>query len=221
MKNKYFSRATGAALACALVLTACGRGEEPFPDQPIPVTLINVNKPGLKLRLNGGTPVDVAPAAGFQFTQYVTANTAYKVELVEKADKVDGQVVYEVPTNAKTCRVINGEGNVGIYPAQGIAVSCELITYPLGGTITGPHAGLVINNGSGTYTAAAAETALTAQFSLPPVPEEAPYSVTILKQPTNGTCVVSQADSTVTPPIAAPVAKMPNGGVTNLNIKCT
>lgn len=220
MKNKYFSSATagGAALACALVLAACGRGEEPFPDQPIPVRLINVTEPGLKLRLNGGSAIDIKPGTAYQFEQLVTANTAYKVELVEKADKVDGKTVYEIPANAKTCTVFAGEGNVSIYPAQGIVVSCELITYALEGTITGPHAGLVINNGSGTFTVPDTETRLESRFTLPPVAAGVPYSVTILKQPTGKTCTVSPAQAD--PAIAAPVGTMPKAPVTNLNIKC-
>ncbi len=226
MKTQYYKAGTasiGLALACALGLAACGGGEEQFPDQIVSVTLINVTQPGLKLKLNGGAPAEVDHTKGFfSFSPGITANTAYKVELASATD---------IPPNATKCEVLRGTGNVGINPPSDIVVLCTLITYKLGGSITGNFTGeMIINNGSATTTVQTGATA----FELPPVPEAVPYSVTLLKTPTTGTCTVSPArpaspampavgDTPAEPAksaYAAPIGTMPKGDLTNLNINC-
>lgn len=193
---------TGAALACALVLSACGGGDDVFPDVPMQVNLANVTQAGLTLKLNGGAPVAVAPGTIFVFPDRVPANSLYKVELGGS-----------LPANAISCSVINGEASVGISVPTNIVATCVLYTYKLGGTITGTlPAEVVINNGSGSVTVPAGATS----FALPPVPEGAPYSVTILRQPAGATCSVTPGNAT----IAAPVGIMPKAEIANLNVDC-
>lgn len=204
MKIKYLTG--GIALACALALSACGGGDDEFPDVPIGVTLINVTEPGLKLKLNGGAPADVKEdLPGFYFTERVKPNSTYKVELASATS---------IPANATKCEVLAGEGTVGILEPNGITVSCTLITYKLGGTISGPRAGnIVVNNGSAQVSIPKEATT----FELPGVAADVPYSVTILAQ-SGSKCSVSPAQAT--PPIAAPAAIMPKADVVNLNITC-
>ncbi len=220
IKNYRASTASiGLALACALGLSACGEGEEQFPDQPITVFLLNVTEPGLKLKLNGGAEESVDKGDRFKFANAITANTAYKVELGSS-----------LPSNAISCEVLRGNGNVGISPPQDIVVNCKLITYKLGGKITGNFTGeMIINNGSATTSVKAGATS----FELPPVPASIPYAVTILKKPDTGNCTVSPARPATAalpdanPPVpaqdayAAPIGTMPKGDLLNLNINCT
>jgi hypothetical protein len=216
MKTTYHraSKASiGLALACALGLSACGGGDEIFPDQIVVVNLQNVTEAGLKLKLNGGTPVSVPAGNRFLFTtQPVKANSAFNVELVSNTPA-------DLPTNAVSCEVLRGSGNVGISPPQDILVTCKLITYKLGGTITGPvPAELVINNGSSTRTIKPGDTT----FELDPVPGNVPYSLTILKQTVPEKCAISQARPAA-PPLeayAAPIGLMPKQDLLNLNITC-
>lgn len=205
MKIKYLT--SGAALACALALSACGGGDDEFPDVPIGVSLKNVSEPGLKLKLNGGTPEAVKEGfGGFYFSQRIKPNSTYKVEL---------ESATSIPTNATKCEVTNGEGTVGILEPAGITVTCTLITYKLGGTISGPRSSdVVVNNGSAQVVVPKEAT----RFELPGVPAKVAYSVTILSHPTNGSCTVSPAQTT--PPVDSPVGLMPAADVSNLNIIC-
>ena len=202
MKTKYLC--TGAALACALVLSACGGDDDVFPDVPIQVNLAGVTQEGLTLKINGGAPVKVDPGTLFTFPDKVPANSYYKVELGGT-----------IPPNATACTVFNGEASVGISIPDNIVVNCTLITYKLGGTISGPlTSALTINNGSGSVTVPANSTS----FTLPGVPEGVPYSVTILKQPDAEECFMSPAGTN--PAVAPPVGTMPKGELTNLAITC-
>lgn len=205
MKIKYLTG--GIALACALALSACGGGDDEFPDVPIGVTLVNVTEPGLKLTLNGGAPEAVKENFnGFYFTERVKPNSTYKVELASPTS---------IPANAAKCEVTAGEGMVGILEPAGITVNCTLITYKLGGKISGPRASdLIVNNGSAQVTVAKDAT----RFELPGVAAGVPYSVTILAHPTGGNCSVSPASAD--PVIDAPVGTMPKADVVNLNITC-
>lgn len=203
MKIKYLSG--GIALACALALSACGGSDDEFPDVPIGVKLVNVTEAGLKLKLNGGAAADVKEnVPGFYFTERVKANSTYKVELFSATS---------IPANASKCEVFNGEGTVGILEPVGITVSCTLITYKLGGKISGPrNSNVVINNGSGQVSVPKEATS----FELPGVAAGVPYSVTILAHPTNGTCTVQPAQAG----IDAPAGIMPKADISNLNITC-
>lgn len=197
---------SGLALACALVLAACGGGEDVFPDVPVQVNLINVTKPGLTLKLNSEAPEPVDEKNNlFTFSKRVPANSSFKVDLGGS-----------IPSNAISCAVENGDATVGITPLNTINVRCVLFTYKLGGTISGNlQSEMTINNGSGSVTVAAGAKT----FALPPVPEGVPYSITILKQPTSGSCTVTPGTADGT--IAAPIGTMPKAEVSNLNISCS
>jgi hypothetical protein len=180
MKSSYLR--AGAALACALALSACGGGDG---DLVIGGSFTGVTKSGLVLQNNGGSDLPISPnSAGFgrfQFPDLVETDSSYKV------------TVKSVPSNASGCEVTNGAGKVAFHISN-IMVSCNIRQHALKGTISGLTGNnLVLVNGPDRVAVPAGATS----FTMATVSEDAPYGVTILTQPDNQNCTVANGTGTV------------------------
>jgi subtilisin family serine protease len=97
---------------------------------------------------------------------------------------------------SQTCTASNGTGTVGSGNVTSVVVSCATNSYTIGGTITGlTGSGLVLrNNGGNDLPVAAGATSFT--FSAP-VASGSTYAATVLTQPANQTCSLSNRTGTV------------------------
>ena len=180
MKSSYLR--AGAALACALALSACGGGDG---DRVIGGSFSGVTKAGLVLQNNGGSDLEVLPTntgtGEFYFRDMVETDSDYNV------------TAKSFPTNAETCTITGGKGKVAIDILT-IHVACTIRQHELKGTVTGLTGNnLVLVNGSDRVALAPGATS----FSMAKVNEDAPYGVAILTQPDNQTCTVANGTGTV------------------------
>lgn len=192
MKSSYLR--AGAALACALALSACGGSDG---DLVIGGEFAGVTKPGLVLQNNGGADLTIEPTSvgigRFQFPELVETDASYNI------------TVKSQPSNAETCTVINGTGRAA-YHVGNIFVNCTIRQHALGGTVTGLTGNnLVLVNGADKVTVPAGATS----FAMTKVNEDAPYGIIILTQPDNQTCTVANGTGT-----------MGANDVTNVNVTC-
>ena len=202
MKNLYLR--TSVALACALSLVACGGGNN---NLLLTVAVSGVNKEGLTIRNNGGTPVAVPPnVGGYNFPDLIASDADYNVELVTS------------PSNAK-CSVVNGKGKTGAYSPNNIAVVCVVNPYNVTGTVTGlKTSGLIVINGSDRTEIPASATTFTmtkydtgGKATSGQVGDGYAYGLAIFQQPAAGSGVCTIANGTGT---------MGPGDVKNVAITC-
>jgi len=181
---KSFYLRAGAALACALTLSACGGSDG---NMLISGGFSGVTKAGLILTNNGGADLIVSPTN-------TGTGQFYFPELAESDDKYDVKVKgNNIPSNAAECRVFNGTGRV-IYDVTNITVICTLKQHELKGTVSGlTGANLVLVNGDDRVAVPAGATS----FSMSKIAEDAPYGITVLTQPDNQTCTVANGTGTM------------------------
>ncbi|BDT61346.1 hypothetical protein MasN3_48400 [Massilia varians] len=179
MKSSYLR--AGAALACALALSACGGGGG---DRVISGSFSGVTRAGLVLQNNGGSDLAINPTnngvGSFYFPDMVETDSEYNV------------TVKSFPTNAETCKVTNGKGKVAI-DVNTIYVECTIRQHALTGTVSGLTGNLVLVNGADRVTIAPGATS----FTMAKVNEDAPYGIAVLTQPENQTCTVANGTGTV------------------------
>jgi 6-phosphogluconolactonase (cycloisomerase 2 family) len=148
-------------------------------------TVSGLTAAGLVLKDNGGDNLTVAAnATTFTFATPVQTGAAYAV------------TVSTQPTG-ETCTVSGGSGTAGATAVTTVSIVCSSVTVTVGGTISGLAAsGLVLQDNAGdNLTVTGGATTFT--FATP-VSEGAPYSVTVLTQPTSApleTCTVSAGGS--------------------------
>ncbi|WP_146204386.1 hypothetical protein [Massilia glaciei] len=172
------------ALACALSLGACGGGDG---NLSISGSVSGLTKTGLVLQNNGGQDfVVLVGATSFIFPERVAGDTGYNV------------TVKTQPTGA-FCTPINNTGTTGSYSITNILISCVTEKRVLGGQIRGlkVNSQMVIVNGADKLNIAGTEgataPAIVPTFVMPMlVPDGEPYGVTILTQPANQTCTISE-----------------------------
>ena len=192
MKNSYLR--AGAALACAAVLSACGGSDG---ELLLGGYVYGVTKAGLVLTNNGGSDYAVpAMASG--------SGEFYFPELIGTDDRYD-VAVKESPSNTSGCTIENASGRAG-YHVTTIYVTCTLKTHELAGSISNLQGTLVLVNGSDRKEIAAGATS----FQMEKIAEDSPYGVSILTQPANQTCSISNGSGT-----------MGTGNVSNIAITCT
>ncbi|MCC2957994.1 hypothetical protein LK542_20440 [Massilia sp. IC2-477] len=184
----------GAAMACALALTACGGGDG---DIAIAGTFYGVTKPGLVLQNNGGSDLTINPtnngAGQFVFPNLVETDSSYNV------------TVKSIPTNAKECVPSRNTGKAA-FTIDTIQIVCTIRQHELKGTISGLVGNnLVLVNGADKVPVAAGATS----FTMAKVNEDAPYAVAILTQPDNQTCTVANGAGTVA-----------QADITNVTVTC-
>jgi len=180
MKSSYLR--AGAALACALALSACGGGDG---DMLLGGSYYGVTKPGLVLTNNGGSDLVIPPTANgtgtFFFTDLVETDSGYNVQ------------IKSTPSNAERCEAARNTGRVA-FDINTIQIVCQIRTHELKGTVSGlSGSGLVLVNGSDRVEVPAGATS----FSMARVSEDANYGVVILTQPANQTCTVANGIGTM------------------------
>ncbi|MGH8854277.1 MAG: hypothetical protein ACREWI_08360 [Telluria sp.] len=180
MKSSYLR--AGAALACALTLTACGGSDG---DLVVGGSFSGVTKTGLVLQNNGGADLAVTPTGNgqgsFYFPDLVETDSSYNV------------TIKSIPTNVEKCEAFQNTGKVA-FNITNIGIVCTIRTHELKGTVTGLVGNnLVLVNGADKVAVAAGATA----FSMAKVSEDAPYGVAILTQPDNQTCTVANGSGIV------------------------
>lgn len=194
MKSSYLR--AGAALACAVALTACGGSDGQL---VLGGQFAGVTKPGLVLTNNGGNDKAIDPpsngsgAGDWAFDNLISTDDRYNVQFKSK------------PSNVSDCRIENASGRAG-YHVYTVYVTCDVRRHGLSGSISNLKGKLELVNGSDKVTVEAGATS----FKMADIPEDAPYGVTILTQPAGQTCSVSNGNGVVGP---APV--------TNVAITCT
>ena len=162
------------ALTLALSLAACG-GKAGF---QIGGTVSGLAYSGLVLTSNGMDLPVKANATSFSFPNSISYGEVYNV--TAKAQPLH-----------QTCQVASGSDTAGRLAVINVGVLCALNTFAIGGSITGlTSAGLTLTNGSTGGTAAPAATDTT--FSFSSVPYGVSYGVTVLAQPANENCSVTQ-----------------------------
>lgn len=167
---------SGAALACALALSACGGSDG---DLYLGGSFAGVTKPGLVLTNNGGDDLVVNPTSTglgeFYFSKLVETDSSYNVK------------VKSIPSNALECKEYDNTGKVA-FSINTVRIVCTIKQHELKGSVTGLTGNnLVLVNGADKVAVAPGATA----FSMAKINEDAPYGVAILTQPDNQTCTVA------------------------------
>lgn len=105
-------------------------------------------------------------------------------------------VVIQTQSPGVTCSIANGSGTMGPGNVTNINVTCAVVSYTVGGTISGLTAtGLVLlDNGSDATTISANATQFTMHTG---VAQGTPYAITVKTQPGGTTCTVSGGTGTV------------------------
>ncbi|MGK5017094.1 hypothetical protein [Janthinobacterium sp. HLS12-2] len=167
MKNLYLRSMLAAA--CAVTLAACGGSGGNLYLQG---AVTGLAKDGLIL-LNDGEKLPIsANQTSFVFTKLIKTDDRYEISILQQ------------PKGA-VCSMNNGTGKATSYSVSTASVSCITNTYPLSGTITGLTAGglRLVMGPNGTSPLAG-----TTSYKFDSVPDGAPYSISVLTQPTGLKC---------------------------------
>ncbi|WP_426189849.1 hypothetical protein [Massilia sp. DWR3-1-1] len=187
-----------ALAAIALTLAACG-GKATF---TIGGTVTSLSYPGLVLTTNGMDLSVPAGATSFSFPNTVSYGDVYNV--TQKTPPLHQSCTTVSPLTG----VDTASGTAGRTASIAIVVTCLLNTYSIGGAVSGLAAdGLVLTNGSSGTIAVA--SGVTAYAFTDNVPYNTSYGITVLTQPTNQVCTVSN-----------PAGVMGDAAVTNINVTC-
>lgn len=174
-----------AAVIVALSLASCGGSSGTL---VLGGTVVTLAKDGLVLiNKNSGKTLTVASGATtFAFADLVANDESYDVE------------VQTQPTGA-VCTPSNNTGKANLYNSDYIVITCVTDTHKLGGVLNGlTGAGLVLVNGSTTYSPAVPSPAGTSfNFTLGLVADGSYYGVSVLTQPAGQTCTVANATGTM------------------------
>jgi hypothetical protein len=145
-------------------------------------TIKGLTGPGLVLQDNGGDNLAVnANATTFTFPTPLSKGSAYSIAVLTQPA-------------GENCVVTNGSGTANAGVTNATVVCTQL--YAIGGTINGLRGtGLVLQDNGGDNLTLAADSS---SFTFPtPLAGGSAYSVTILTQPANENCSVSQASGIV------------------------
>ena len=205
MKNLYLRSCV--ALACAFGLAGCGGSDEG--DILLRVNISGVNKDGLTLTLNNGSPVAVlANSVVYDFPTLVGVDFNYEIKVATS------------PSNA-TCEIFNGKGRTATFSPNGIGVVCTPKYYNVTGTVSGLVSGAItVANGNDrveipanaktfTMTRVGTDGKPLAGAGSGQVGDGFPYSLAVFKQPPTGNCTISNG-----------VGTMGSADVTNVAIAC-
>ena len=154
---------------------------------------------GLVLQDNAGDDLAVTANGSFTFATPVASGKSFAVT-----------VKTQPSTPSQTCVVSAGSGTVIDAAVSTVAVQCTTNSYRVGGTVSGVQGeGLVLQDNLGDSFSVGADGPF---FFATAVASGAPYSVTVLAQPTSPsqTCVVAGGAGTVG-----------GGDVTSVAVTCT
>jgi hypothetical protein len=159
-------------------------------------TVSGLQGSGLVLRNNNGDDVGVQTDGGFAFPTLIPSGSAFKVT-----------VATQPSAPAQACSLQNDSGTVGDRDVDNIVITCALLQYTLGGTVTGlRRTGLKLVNGTD-------EVAPTADgpFTLPTsLLAGTSYNVMIAAAPLLQFCSLSNG-----------AGVMPESNVSNITVSCS
>lgn len=187
---------SGAVLACALTLAACGGSGG---NLVLSGTVIGLTRDGLVLQNNGANDLTVAAnSTSFVFPTLIGNDTGFNV------------TIKSAPPSA-VCTALNNVGKTGNFDVNTVIIQCITNTYKLGGTISGLRSsGLVLINGPDRVEIKPdANNNFPTTFSMAKVADGSPYGVAVLTQPANQTCTVNGGTGT-----------MGSADINNLQVVC-
>ena len=181
MKSSYLR--ASAALACAVLLTACGGDDGQL---LLGGQIAGVTKPGMVLTNNGGSDYEIpVPSNGTGVT------TFFFPTRISSDDKYDVRVK-STPTNIEKCELFQNTGRAG-FDVTTIQIACTFKTQALTGTVSNLKNDLVLVNGSDRVPVPAGATT----FSMARVAQDAPYGVSILANPAGQSCTIANGVGTM------------------------
>ena len=145
------------------------------------------------LQNNNGNSTPISIDGTFTFSTPVAEGSIYEVTVLTQPD-------------TQTCTVSNGLGTMGSSNVTNVIVTCSTNTYTVGGSVSGLSGTVTLQNNSSNSTPISTNGPFT--FSTP-VAEGSSYAVTVLTQPENQTCMVSNGSGT-----------MGSSNVTNVSVIC-
>jgi hypothetical protein len=181
MKSSYLR--ASAALACAVLLTACGGDDGQL---LLGGQIAGVTKPGMVLTNNGSSDYEIpVPSNGTGVT------TFFFPTRISSDDKYDVRVK-STPTNIEKCELFQNTGRAG-FDVTTIQIACTFKTQALTGTVSNLKNDLVLVNGSDRVPVPAGATT----FSMARVAQDAPYGVSILANPAGQSCTIANGVGTM------------------------
>jgi len=181
MKSSYLR--ASAALACAVLLTACGGDDGQL---LLGGQISGVTKPGMVLTNNGGSDYEIpVPSNGTGVT------TFFFPTRISSDDKYDVRVK-STPTNIEKCELFQNTGRAG-FDVTTIQIACTFKTQALTGTVSNLKNDLVLVNGSDRVPVPAGATT----FTMARVAQDAPYGVSILANPAGQSCTIANGVGTM------------------------
>ena len=145
------------------------------------------------LQNNGSDNLMVNSNGSFTFSTPIAQGSTYNVTILTQP-------------STQTCTVTNGSGTAGASNITNVQVSCSTNAYMVGGTVSGLSGTVVLQDNGSDYLTINSNGSFT--FATP-VAQGAPYSVTVLTQPTGQTCSVTNGSGT-----------MGGANVTNVGVNC-
>ena len=136
------------------------------------------------LQDNGGDNLSVTANGSFAFPTQLASGAAYAVTV-------------KTQPSGQTCVVSSGNGTVGSANVTSVAVTCTtnpLVTYSVGGTVSGLSGTVVLQDNGGDNLALAANGSFTFPAKLT---AGSAYSVTVFTQPAGQTCTVTGGSGTI------------------------
>lgn len=205
-----------ALLALALGLTACG-GKAKF---ELGGPIVGLAYGGLVITnaTNGDSVTVEKTATSYKLSKTLEYGQPYDVSITKFPEH-------------QNCTLFGGKDTAGRLASISIGVQCTVLTFPIGGTVTGltektdnTPTGLRITNGADTVAIEKNTTASTKYVMPTPVAYGQAYGVAIVSQPTGQTCSIANASGTLATELVTPaVGDTPavySGVVENINITC-
>jgi len=136
------------------------------------------------LQNNGANNLTVSANGGFTFAASIASGSTYNV------------TVATTPPG-RTCTVSNGSGTVTTSAITNVAVTCTLLTFTIGGNVSGLGGGQSVvlqNNGTNNLT-----VSVNGGFTFTTtIASGSTYNVTVATNPPGRTCTISNGSGTVT-----------------------
>jgi hypothetical protein len=186
------------ALTLASLLTACG-GKAQYTVQG---TVSGLTVDGLQIKNGNDTLTLSQGATSFAFPTQIDYGAEYSISVVKSPDYF-------------SCTVTAGTGTAGYTIAIGAAVTCAPISYTVGGKYSGlvsventvatptvpstavPNTITLINGSNGGSVTLSSATAAAGEFSVASLTNGGVYSISILTQPKNLTCTLTNQNGVV------------------------